>query len=146
MKRTLEQLLSSKLHRLCALLYLLVWPFLTIFSRWHDRNMSEPRRTPSFSYNQPIVMIKIFAPKKRIESSHFFPPLFSQMPFAAPLPHQYKWRYSKALNHLISIEFTNRHQELTPANKMYAIETGCTCVSVAEHTKFDPSMVGSFDD
>ena len=34
----------------------------------------------------------------------FFPPLLSQMPFATPLPHQYKRRDSKALNHLISSE------------------------------------------
>ena len=85
MKRTLKQLLSSKLHRLCALLYLLVWPFLTIFSRWHDRNMSEPRRTPSFSYNQPIVIIKFSRPRNELKV-HIFSHHFS-LKCLSPLPY-----------------------------------------------------------
>ena len=36
---------------------------------------------------------------------NFFPPALSQMPFVTSLPHQYKWRDSKALNHLISSEW-----------------------------------------
>ena len=52
---------------------------------------------------------KNFRAQEMNRKFNFFPPLLSQMPSAASIPHQNKWRDSKVLNHLISSE-----QQLTP--------------------------------